>query len=392
VSPGKYTARLKVGDQEQSASFEVKPDPRSSASTADYDAQERFLLAAGDKLSETHKGIKTIRDIRDQMTAITKRLSGDDAKEIRDAADALSKKLTAVEEALYQTKAKSNQDVLNFPIRLNNRLAALAGTVGAGDNRPTDAAVQLNRELTEQIDAELSRLRKALSDDLPKFNDLLRSKKVPGVFVDTSEKKTQPAKPGPKEPALRDELVARMKAEQDARFEFLRVAPPNKAMTPADRGKPDVKAALERMEKVDKENLAWLKVVVEKHGWPSKSMVGQDGAQGAFLIAQHAVSDLEFMTKCLTGLKTAYQSGDADGQWVALMTDRLLVLKEKKKQLYGTQIVPKDGKLVPEPIEDEANVDARRKALGMSPLAEYLKQVNDPKTFQAPKAAPAGKR
>jgi hypothetical protein len=116
------------------------------------------------------------------MTAITKRLSGDDAKEIRESAKALEKKLTAVEEALYQTKAKSSQDTLNFPIRLNNKLAAVAGTVGAGDNRPTEAAVQLHKELTEQIDAELAKLRTALAEDLPKFNELLREKKVPGVF------------------------------------------------------------------------------------------------------------------------------------------------------------------------------------------------------------------
>jgi photosystem II stability/assembly factor-like uncharacterized protein len=182
VSPGSYTARLKVGEHEQSAAFDVKPDPRASADGPDYEAQEKLLVAARDKLTEAHRGIKTIRDVRDQMTAITKRLTGDDVKEIREAATALDKKLTAVEEAIHQTKAKSNQDVLNFPIRLNNKLAALAGTVGAGDNRPTDSAVELHKELTEQIDAELARLKTALAEDLPKFNDLLRAKKVPGVF------------------------------------------------------------------------------------------------------------------------------------------------------------------------------------------------------------------
>jgi hypothetical protein len=196
--------------------------------------------------------------------------------------------------------------------------------------------------------------------------------------------------PVAKDSALRDELVSRMKAEQDARFELMRVAPATKPITSADREKPDVKAALEKMEKVDRDNLVWLKGVVEKHGWPGKSLVGQDGAQGAFLIAQHAVSDLDFMARCLDGLKAAYKTGDAEGQWVALMTDRLLVMKGKKKQLYGTQLEPKDGKLVPQPIEDEANVDARRKELGMPPLADYLKIVNDPKgPLTKPAAGPA---
>jgi hypothetical protein len=141
--------------------------------------------------------------------------------------------------------------------------------------------------------------------------------------------------------------------------------------------KPQVKAVLKRMAKIDRENLAWLKGVVGKHGWPGRSMVGRDGAQGAFLIAQHAVSDLEFMAKVLGMLKAAYKAGEAEGQWVALMTDRLLVLKDKKKQRYGTQLVAKNGRLVPQPIEDEANVDERRKELGMPPLADYLSMVND---------------
>jgi hypothetical protein len=96
------------------------------------------------------------------------------------------------------------------------------------------------------------------------------------------------------------------------------------------------------------------------------------------LIAQHAVRDLDFMSKCLGLLKQAYKAGDAEGQWVALMTDRLLILKEKKKQLYGTQLMPKDGMLVPQPIEDGASVDQRRKELGLPPLAEYLRMVNEP--------------
>ena len=199
------------------------------------------------------------------------------------------------------------------------------------------------------------------------------------------------APPAARDPELRAELVARMKAEQDARVELMRVAPLNQPLTPEARQQPEVKAALDRMEKVDRENLAWLKDVVEKHGWPGKALVGPDGAQGAFLIAQHAVSDLAFMARCLEGLKAAHTAGDADGQWVALMTDRLLVLKDKKKQRYGTQLEPKDGKLVPQPIEDEANVDARRAELGLPPLADYLRLVNDPKGFPAKKPDPPKK-
>jgi hypothetical protein len=212
-----------------------------------------------------------------------------------------------------------------------------------------------------------------------------------GASPDDPKQPDPPARPAVKEPALREELARRMKAEQDIRVEVMRLSPPNQPQTPQDRQRPEVKAAFEKMAQIDKDNLAWLKEVVAKHGWPGKSLVGPDGAQGAFLIAQHAVGDLEFMSKCLGLLKEAYQAGDAEGQWVALMTDRLLVLKEKKKQLYGTQLMAKDGKLVPQPIEDEANVDRRRKELGMPPLADYLKLVNERQAAPAkpPDAKPA---
>lgn len=183
---------------------------------------------------------------------------------------------------------------------------------------------------------------------------------------------------GIKEPALRTELLKRMKTEQDVRLEFMKLDPSHKPLTPADYVKPEVRTVLEKMMRIDQENLSWLKAVVKEKGWPGKSMVGRDGAEGAFLIAQHAANDLDFMAECHKLIVEAHQAGNAEGQWVALITDRLLVLKDKKKQRYGTQLTSRDGKRVPLPIEDEAKVDERRKALGMPPLAEYLKMVNDP--------------
>jgi hypothetical protein len=180
--PGPYKARLKVGPLEETVEFTVRPDPRASASQPDYEEQLRFLLAARDKLTQTHRAVKTIRDVREQLTNLNKRVKDD--PDVTDATRAIDKKLTAIEEALYQTKAKSSQDVLNFPIRLNNKLASVAGTVGTGDNRPTDQAEQVRQELTRQIDEELAELRRVLSEELPRLNELLNKQKVPGVFVD----------------------------------------------------------------------------------------------------------------------------------------------------------------------------------------------------------------
>lgn len=182
AAPGAYRARLKVGDREQTVDFDLKPDPRVNVSQSDYEEQLKFLLGVRDKVTEIHRGIKTIRDVREQLTNLGKRVK--DQTEIADAAKAIDKQLTSVEEALHRTKAKSSQDVLNFPIRLNNKLVSVAGTVGAGDNRPTDQAEHVRKELTEQADSELAKLKRILNEDVPKFNELLEKKKVPGVLVD----------------------------------------------------------------------------------------------------------------------------------------------------------------------------------------------------------------
>jgi hypothetical protein len=191
--PGIYQARLVLGKESRTVRFEVSPDPRSSATTEDFDAQFRFLLAARDKLTQTHRAIRQIRDIREQTANIGKRLkSRKEAARLCEAAAALEKKLNAIEEALYQTKAQSSQDVLNFPVRLNNKLASLAGAAGMGDNRPTDQMLELGKIVTAQIDAELAKLHTALREDLPRFNEMLVEMRIPGVFAESADRKGRP--------------------------------------------------------------------------------------------------------------------------------------------------------------------------------------------------------
>jgi hypothetical protein len=128
--------------------------------------------------------------VREQLTGLQKRLK--DKSEFSDVVEeikAIDKQLTAVEETLYQTKAKSSQDVLNFPIRLNNKLVSLAGAVSDGDKRPTDQALQVKDELVGAIDGELSKLRTLMESDLARFNAMLAQKKVPGVFSEPANEK-----------------------------------------------------------------------------------------------------------------------------------------------------------------------------------------------------------
>jgi hypothetical protein len=109
---------------------------------------------------------------------------------VLDAAKALDEKMTKVEEALYQTKNRSPQDPLNFPVRLNDKLNSLAGSVAwFGDARPTDQAVQVKEELTRAIDAELAKLAQIFASDLPALNELARTEGVATVILSPSRLK-----------------------------------------------------------------------------------------------------------------------------------------------------------------------------------------------------------
>ena len=89
-----------------------------------------------------------------------------------------------IEEALYQTKNKSGQDPLNYPVRLNNKLAALNSEVDGSDYKPTQQVKAVHKEIVEKIDFQLEQLKKVMSEKVPKFNDLIKQKQVNAVTVD----------------------------------------------------------------------------------------------------------------------------------------------------------------------------------------------------------------
>lgn len=170
-----------------------------------------------------------------------------------------------------------------------------------------------------------------------------------------------------KNPELHRELVKRMRADQAIRMQ------PN----------PNFR----EMERIDRENTAWLKQVVDRHGWPTISMVGERGELAAFLLIQHAdpAQELEFQKRCLELMKAAMSNNDVRKSSVAYLTDRLL-MHQGLKQIYGTQFRVEEGELKLYPIQDEAGVDARRKEVGLPPLAEYERQMRE---MQFPASQPA---
>jgi hypothetical protein len=184
VVPGHYQVRLVVKSDSTKADFELRQDPRSTASPAELQAQFDVLLGIRDQLTEAHASIARIRRVREQIEAALERAQGSDAEEaLEDAAETLLTSLKTIEEALYQTRNRSRQDPLNYPIRLTNKLAHLAWTISVGDQRPTDQALQVREELGAAIDAELGRLEQLLSEELPRFNRQVVELNVPAVHT-----------------------------------------------------------------------------------------------------------------------------------------------------------------------------------------------------------------
>lgn len=139
------------------------------------------------------------------------------------------------------------------------------------------------------------------------------------------------------------------------------------------------------MEAVHKHNAARLRMIIDEHGWPGQKMVGTEGAEAAWRIAQHDIGEPAFQRRCLDLLYDAIERGDAPRWQAAYLEDRVRMF-EGRGQLYATQFdVGPDGRPVPYPIEDPDHVDDRRASVGLEPLAQQLARAQpepppDPET------------
>jgi len=163
--------------------------------------------------------------------------------------------------------------------------------------------------------------------------------------------------------SLRAELLQRVAADQAAREEF--------AAALRSGAAPD-SGLVARLSAVDAANSAWLAVVVARRGWPGRTLAGGDGADAAFLLVQHADRDTALQARVLPLLARAHARGEATGQQLALLTDRLAGARGQP-QVYGTQADVRGGRVALKPIADSAGVDARRAAVGLPPLREYIR-------------------
>jgi hypothetical protein len=167
---------------------------------------------------------------------------------------------------------------------------------------------------------------------------------------------------------LRIELLRRAEQDQIARAELLRRAEQDKVT----RAEPE--PDWDTVASVDADNLTWLKNVVAEVGWPGRSMVGENGAHAAWLLAQHADCDPAFQRRCLDLITEAAKSGEASLTELAYLTDRVL-LAEGQPQEYGTQMEGREDGWTPRRLRDPEDVDKRRAAVSLGPLSEYITRM-----------------
>jgi hypothetical protein len=91
--------------------------------------------------------------------------------------------MTVIEEALHQTKAKSGQDVLNYPIRLDDKISGLYDFASSGNSAPARQVKEAFAELGSQADVQLNKLKKIMEEDLVKFNAMIREKGLPVIGI-----------------------------------------------------------------------------------------------------------------------------------------------------------------------------------------------------------------
>jgi len=186
VPPGSYQVQLTVGDQTYTQSFELRKDPRVAATEADFAAQFDLLMQIREKLSETHAAINQLRYIRQQVEDWARRAANQPDQQaawaaIARAADALKEQLTQIEEELIQPKVRGTLDGLNYPCKLNAKLASLISVVASADAVPTQQSYEVFNELSSRVDQQLAWLNELIETDLAALNGLIYTSQLPAI-------------------------------------------------------------------------------------------------------------------------------------------------------------------------------------------------------------------
>lgn len=183
VVPGSYKVRLIIGKElAKEQLFEIRKDPRLKTTDEEYQEQFALLMKIHKKLDETHQSINQMRQIKKAVT--------DYMNSVKDTAliskfqkltKPMLKNLEELEQSLVQNKAKAGQDLLAYPIKLNDKLAGVAGVVSSADTKPTKASYDAVNDLSGKIDKTKEKLKKVVEEDVPNFNKMVSEQNIPAI-------------------------------------------------------------------------------------------------------------------------------------------------------------------------------------------------------------------
>ncbi len=176
--PGSYKVRLAVNGKEQTQDFTILPDPRSESSVTDMQKQFDFVNEVNQTVDKAHKAIKNMREIRSKLKDFVKQNQSDStATKLVAQAKTIQEDLLEVEKTLYQTQNRSNQDPLNFPIRLTNKLGHLNRLLTIDDFPPTNQDLAVKEELTAAVEVAMERYQQLIDSDVASFNEDFKKEK-----------------------------------------------------------------------------------------------------------------------------------------------------------------------------------------------------------------------
>ena len=191
--PGQYKIKMTLNGKTQSQDFAILKDPRINTTQSDFQDQFDLLMDIRNRTTEINEKIITIRSIKKQVGSLSGLMkdSGFKNEEITKSGKELVKILSSIEEEMIQVKSKSRQDPLNYPIKLDNKIAALVRIVSSVDAKPTAQSYDVLNDLVNQAQVHYNKLDKVLSDDLFKFNNMVSEAAVPAVMVVPSKLNTE---------------------------------------------------------------------------------------------------------------------------------------------------------------------------------------------------------
>ena len=185
--PGKYAVRITANGESKTRDFTLGVDPRLAADgiTEAY-LLEQFKLSqqVRDQVTAANMAVIQIRGIREQINQRLEKVGPRRKAEIQKLADGVLNSLASVEQEVYQVKNQSGQDPLNYPIKLNNKIAALMGVIESADHRPTQQTYEVFEELSKALNAELQKKDATLKTDLPRLNAAFQREKLEPVNPD----------------------------------------------------------------------------------------------------------------------------------------------------------------------------------------------------------------